>query len=73
MVAQSPTNKAKELMATAATKKAAATKNVYYANVAFYVPRKGYVINEIWFSDDYEGLVQSIIVAADRKLTHLRA
>ena len=61
VVAQSPTNKARELMATAATKKAAATKNVYYANVAFYVPCKGYAINEIRFSDDYEGLVQSIM------------
>lgn len=49
-------------MATPATKKTTAkTRPVYYANVAFYIPRKGVMVNTFTMDEDYASMVNRIL------------
>ena len=49
-------------MATPATKKLTTkTRPVYYANVAFYIPRKGVVVNTFKMDEDYASMVNRIM------------
>lgn len=44
-----------------ATKTASTAKTVYFCDVAFYIPRKGRVVNTVAFGEHYEKMVQEIM------------